>query len=110
MNKPDSWVILKITSKDVIYKVFATWKGGYLDGDSWRMNSGISEVIETKKYYDFRGYSGSSYICVKGRYGASGYTKSVLDSIIKDGLKRGVKVEIMDKETNFKDLLKWKSR
>ena len=47
MQTPDSWVVLKITAETgVIYKVLAGWSGGYLDGDSWRLNSGINIVFE----------------------------------------------------------------
>lgn len=31
-EKPDRWVVLKVG--DDLYKVFATWSGGYLGGDS----------------------------------------------------------------------------
>lgn len=34
--KPDNWLVIKIGVTDPIYKVFATWHGGYLDGDSWK--------------------------------------------------------------------------
>lgn len=65
---PDSWVIIKI--KDIedkeFYKVLAGWSGGYLDGDSWRMNSGIDKVEFDGEYYSFIGQSGSVYKCHKG--------------------------------------------
>ena len=55
---PDYWTIVKITTPqdDVIYKVFATWVGGYVEGDSWKMNSGIIEVKTEGDYLLFRGY------------------------------------------------------
>ena len=64
---PDRWVIAKITTKEdePLYKVFGTWIGGYLDGDRWRMNSGISEVKSNGEYFEFYGYSGSMYRCHK---------------------------------------------
>ena len=63
---PDNWVIVEITYKDTaFYKVLAGWGGGYLDGDSWRMNSGITEVEEKEDYYLFYGQSGSVYKCWK---------------------------------------------
>jgi len=47
---PDSWVIIKITVPDqkTIYKVLGGWSGGYLDGDSWQLNSGIAKVKRTE--------------------------------------------------------------
>lgn len=66
MNTPDNWVLLKITLEtETYYKVLAGWSGGYLDGDSWRMNSGIAKVEEDEDYYSFIGESGSVYKCHK---------------------------------------------
>ena len=64
---PDSWKIIKFESTDfgVVYKLLGGWYGGYLNGDSWQLNSGIKEVIETENHYDFIGYSGSIYHCNK---------------------------------------------
>ena len=67
IHTPDSWVIIKISGvedKD-FYKVLCGWSGGYLDGDSWRMNSGIEKVEFDGTYYDFIGQSGSVYRCHK---------------------------------------------
>ena len=64
---PDSWVVFKITGveeKD-FYKVLAGWSGGYLDGDSWRINSGIVKVEDDGDYWNFIGDSGSVYRCHK---------------------------------------------
>lgn len=64
---PDSWVIIKvmgIEDKD-FFKVLAGWSGGYLDGDSWRMNSGIDKIEDDGDYYNFIGQSGSVYRCHK---------------------------------------------
>jgi len=66
MNQPDNWIILKIQDNDShFYKVLAGWSGGYLDSDSWRMNSGIAKIEQTDYYYDFIGESGSIYHCNK---------------------------------------------
>ena len=94
---PDNWVVLKIPDG---FKVFATWAGGYLDGDSWRLNSGIKEVEEDEDNYYFIGFSGSCYMCHKKRYGvAASYGQSVLDKILDTK-----KVELMDEQTNFMEL------
>ena len=66
MYTPDNWVIVKIAHPDeVIYKILGGWSGGYLDGDSWRLNSGITKVEEDGDYFIFHGYSGSAYQCHK---------------------------------------------
>lgn len=68
MYLPDSWVLVKI--KDGDYRVLAGWSGGYLDGDSWRLNSGIARVTSVPGAgYDVHGDSGSVYRCFFGSYG-----------------------------------------
>lgn len=93
-EEPESWVVLKIPDG---YKVFATWTGGYLDGDSWKINSGIKEVEEDYNNYYFIGFSGSCYKCDKRRYGVmTSYGQSVLNKILDTK-----KVEVMDEETDW---------
>ena len=103
---PDKWVVVKIEGKEfpLTYKVFACWHGGYLDGDSWKMNSGITKVTKEDNFYQFKGYSGSVYSCNKKRYGATMYGYGVLDSIIKKSKESGVTVEIMPEDTNWLDI------
>lgn len=62
---PDNWVILKLPTLKDEYKVLAGWSGGYLEGDMWRFNSGISKIDEKEDYYNIHGYSGSVYKCYK---------------------------------------------
>lgn len=84
---PDLWVVVKIDSTDPTkypsHKVFGTWRGGYLDGDSWRMNSGIDRVSQDGNYLLFHGFSGSVYRCHKDGYGTSPWSFSVLNGMIE---------------------------
>ena len=83
MYTPDRWIILEINNDGIRHqRVFAGWCGGYGTGDSWRMNSGITEVIDLGDSFEFKGESGSSYICHKGNYGMSAYMNSILDSYL----------------------------
>ncbi len=97
MENPDNWVILKMdTPKDgIIYKVLAGWSGGYLDGDSWKMNSGITKVEEEGDFYLFHGHSGSIYKCPK-----ESETLRMNNAYIYEKLKKlhGDKVEIIPVE------------
>ena len=105
---PDGWVILKITNKEQIHhKVFATWVGGYLNGDAWKINSGITKLEEEGDYYYFYGHSGSCYKCRKDYYGVrTYYTKGVLGSIIEKTKDSGSEIEVMDENTNWTELFK----
>lgn len=106
MNIPDKWIVLKIGQD--IYKVFGTWYGGYLDGDSWKMNSGIVKVTEDEHNFIFHGYSGSTYICSKSEntYGTNSYSSGILNNILKKAKDNNVDVEIMDQNTNWLNLIK----
>ncbi|MYM56981.1 hypothetical protein [Thalassovita mangrovi] len=70
---PDSWVILRVTLKtqDSTFsqlRVLAGWRGGYLDADIWRVNSGIQAIEADDLEYRFSGHSGSAYRCRLGGY------------------------------------------
>jgi len=67
MYTPDCWVLVKIgySTGEAFYKVLAGWSGSYLNGDSWRMNSGITTVEDDGDYWNFAGESGSVYRCHK---------------------------------------------
>ena len=119
---PDSWVVLKITNikrsgntgygrtEEVLYKVLAGWGGGYLHGDSWRLNSGIVDVEETTDSFIFIGGSGSRYICDKTqeclRMNTAGIWRQMQEAS-SDTLGQ-VKLELMepDNERTRKD---WKA-
>lgn len=76
--KPDNWVILKIDNEDeTIYKVFSTWSGGYTQGNSWKLNSGVVSIEDAGNYWIIKGYSGSTYMCHKNAQGMSAYGHSV---------------------------------
>ncbi len=99
---PDRWVILKISINEnkPFYKVFGSWFGGYLDGDRWKINSGVSSVEEDDEYYYFNGLSGSCYKCHKEGYGVStSYNSAVLEKLINSP-----SVELMDDDTNWFEL------
>ena len=103
---PDRWLVVKITGQDYppVHKVFACWYGGYLDGDSWKLNSGITKVTETNDYFFFDGSSGSTYACRKGSYGANGYGSSILSGLIQKLEKNGGKMEILPEETKWMEI------
>ena len=96
MYTPDRWMVVKLESpQNTHYRVFATWKGGYTSGDSWRLNSGISSVTEDKTHYYFNGQSGSVYKCHKEMYGTIVYGQSVMADIIERH-KENVSITVLD--------------
>lgn len=100
---PDKWQIIKIFGKDIplTYKVFACWYGGYLNGDSWKMNSGISKVTEEEDHYLFEGFSGSVYKCYKNLYGANMYGHGILQEFIEQAKEKDVTIEKLPEDTDW---------
>ena len=79
---PDKWVLINIkVGEESIQKVLGGWYGGYLNGDSWRLNSGVKETIDHGEYFEFKGYSGSSYICYKHSQGMSSYMNQIYEAM-----------------------------
>ena len=67
---PDTWSVFKITNEgETFYKILGGWYGGYINGDSWRVNSGIERVELLDGQYHFHGFSGSVYKCSPDSYG-----------------------------------------
>jgi len=99
---PDNWVVLKITvDGTTLYKVLAGWSGGYLNGDAWRMNSGITRVEDHETYYSFYGSSGSVYKVWK-----DGYRLRMNNAGVYNKLKEnfGDAVELMPEDTDWMSL------
>ena len=99
---PHNWVVLKITyGEETIYKVLGGWSGGYLDSDSWRMNSGITGVEKQAYLYGFYGSSGSVYWCHQG-----GYRLTMANAGIYNQLKErlGDAVEMLPEDTNWQEM------
>lgn len=98
IHRPHGWVILKFTDEgDVFFKIFASWRGGYLDGDSWRLSSGSNELpvlSDCGKYWIWRQESGSCYhLPVNGEDGYTFYTAQILGNIIIQSGENGVLIE-----------------
>jgi hypothetical protein len=104
---PDAWIMVKLIptdeSKQPHYRIFATWRGSYLTGDSWKMNSGVTEVKDKGEYYEFYGSSGSVYECHKKLYGMSAYSSSVLARLTRDATET-LSIEQLDADADFMNL------
>ena len=99
---PDRWVVVQIvTATECLYKVFATWSGGYASSDSWKMNSGITHAQLVDDRWEFAGYSGSVYSCHREAYGTNGYGGNVLQGFIDQMPAQGATMEIMPADTDW---------
>lgn len=98
MHLPDNWVVIKIKGDDPHYRVLAGWSGGYAQGDSWQLNSGIVRVEEVEGRWHFYGASGSCYSCGKQSYGLRMNNAYIWDKL-QD--RHGDKVEMMPEDTDW---------
>lgn len=101
---PDNWVVIQLKGDDPHYRVLAGWSGGYAQGDSWQLNSGITSVEENEHSFSFYGSSGSCYVCQKHSYGLrtnNAYIWNQLKKIHED------RVELMDEDTDWASI-DWK--
>ena len=91
---PDKWAILKMEMDgDTTHKVLGGWSGGYLDGDEWRLSSGLESIETEGDYYLMKNHSGSIYKCHKKMNGfntISGMKFAEFKDLIE---KKGGKIE-----------------
>ncbi len=97
---PDLWQIVKITPKDktkkTYYRVFACWCGGYTQGDSWKLSSGIVSIEYHEPYWHIHNASGSIYKVHKNATGFTGYGAAIYQQLCNDSQE--VDLEIVDIE------------
>jgi hypothetical protein len=88
---PDVWVVLELVSpNETIQKVFAGWYGGYAGSNSWKLNSGITQIRKTLDgWYEFDGYSGSTYRCHENNYHMSSLMQGILSNWQKQADETG---------------------
>lgn len=102
---PSRWMVVSIThDSKTHYRVFGTWSGGYLHGDSWKLNSGITKATLIDGAYHFEGSSGSVYICRETSYGSTAYGWGVIDSMIKQSAENNTLIQILEEDTNWLEL------
>ena len=92
-HTPDRWVVVRLSGEaGTVDKVMSGWSGGYLHGDSWRLNSGISQIEEKEDRWLVTGPNGTEYELRKGSEGTTGLMASILSGFEKTG----VAVEVVD--------------
>ena len=99
----DNWVVVKMKGDDPHYRLLVGTSGGYLDGDSWRMNSGITGVEKQAHLYGFYGSSGSVYWCHQGSYRLTMANAGVYNSLKENEAFEG-QITLMPKDTNWMEI------
>lgn len=93
---PDRWMLVRVQRQEDAapwYKVFAMWSGGYLTGDSWRLNSGIVKThLDDGDEWTMVGESGTAYFGREQSYGWNLYGANVF---------RDLQKQLQEKYTGF---------
>lgn len=100
MNAPDNWVVIKVGGDDPHYRLLCSWHGGYIHGDSWRINSGIVSCTKENNCFNFEGVSGSVYLCHKDGYRLS----SIMFWALENFRASNIPIEIMEETTDWEQV------
>ena len=85
--KPDCWVIVEISGTKVpetYRRILAGWYGGYAGSNSWKISSGIEEMIDRGDHWEIPNHSGSVYYCYKSAERFSMLTGNIYSNYAKD--------------------------
>jgi hypothetical protein len=83
--KPDGYYLL---DHDGDIRIFASWSGGYLDGDSWRISSAAELREETDETLTYLTLSNTFYVLRKGSEGqVSAHNHAALEQALEVGCK-----------------------
>lgn len=83
LYRPDGWVVTQFSYNGKQQeRVFGSFFGGYTGSDSWRWSSGVVSCALSAGQLYFGNQSGSTYICLRERYGKlSSYTEGILQQL-----------------------------
>ena len=96
---PDRWCLVSLPFPEgTEVRVLGGWSGGYLDGDYWRISSGVVRVEEEEKYWIIHNTSGSTYKCHKKSEGVNIASASVFEALVEKHKATRVTIEEVKKE------------
>jgi hypothetical protein len=104
---PDRWMLISMKRPEgAITKILSGWYGGYLNGDSWRLSSGVTKIEDKDDHYLIHNHSGSVYTCYKQVEGFSSLTSSIYHSLLSQAMAReseGITIELQFIDDYLKD-------
>ena len=95
---PDTWSILLFDSPTYgkIFKVFGGWYGGFTQGDSWKLSSGMKDLVDEGDFYSSMQESGSIYQLYKNSEKLSGYQLGIFAGWVEQMKEKGGSAVIVD--------------
>jgi hypothetical protein len=104
---PDRWIMIRFESEEtIVHKILAGWSGSYLEGQSWKLNSGVVKVEDDGQCYLFHGSSGSVYRCHKGAYGMNMIMSDTFNRWIRNKSAGDIpfNMTMLPEDTNFMEI------
>ena len=97
---PDTWSILLFDSPTYgkIHKVFGGWYGGFTQGDSWKLSSGMKDLVDEGDFYSSLQESGSIYQLYKNSEKLSVYQLGILAGWELQLKEQGVTIKVVSPE------------
>lgn len=90
IHTPDCWTVVEFgNTNHTIRKIFAGWYGGFAEGESWSLSSGITEAQEYDTHWEFLNHSGSRYVCYKNTKGLSSYMYGIFGNWLAEAKDAG---------------------
>lgn len=94
---PDCWVVVEIAHKETkVFRILASWFGGFAGANSWKLGSTIEHVIKHKEFFEFKNSSGSTYYCQPSVYKMSMLSASIYNGFCADVAAAGGTIRILD--------------
>lgn len=112
MYTPDRWIVVRFVSQTdgnpdpIFYKIFGSWGGSYLYGESWKLSSGFdlkSHIAETDERFQVSNFSGSVYDVSKhdAAYGFNSWTWGVYENLVEKAAEHSCEMIALSKEEAF---------
>ena len=106
---PNKWMLVQVKAPTPHFRIFGVWSGSYLEGESWRLNSGVDGVVEREDHFEIVGSSGSVYEIGKKSYGTTARGAAIIDGVVKQhtGIFGDDTACVLDEEDALKILEDW---
>jgi hypothetical protein len=94
---PDGWVVVEIKDANkTVFRILASWYGGFAGVDSWKLGSSIEHVVKHEDFFEFKNSSGSTYFCQNASYRMSMLARSIYNTLCADAAKFNGSIRILE--------------
>jgi len=112
----NSWVLVKQIDEhgNVSVRIYDSIKGGFTNGDLWKLSSAVAKVVQLRsdedqrltRWYSFH-TANSEYLGWLGAHGMTTYTAGIFKQLSEDAESHGFRWEVMDAAETKEWVEKW---